>query len=245
MESARDIIFTLLSPSEAQLNALKGQESWVTEARELFAAALGLTLKTRARAWSTIADEVWRFLLFSEFAFDLPGLLPEALTNVPRAQDMAQPLVDDLCERLRSDRRTQPTYIERAAAIEQELNLPVVCQQLTDLGQRDTFPFEERTFLQRAMQALEHGDLDQVRTIFQRHTDSVWRGRGESQAQWGLVQAALRLVEASEDYERQLSDHGRDQGALIDFYLGSLREADRLHREFEQAVGVRFKSMIS
>jgi hypothetical protein len=237
MESARDIIFTLLAPGEAQLNALNGQESWVAEARELFAAALGLTLKTRARAWSTIADEVWRFLLFSEFAFDLPGPLPETLTNVPRAQDTAQPLVDDLCERLRSDRRTQPTYIERAAAIERDLNLSVVCQQLTDLGQRDTFPFEERTFLQRAMQTLEHGDLDQVRTILQRHTYSVWRGIGESQAQWGLVQAALQLVEACDDYERQLSDHARDQESLINFYVGGLRVADGLHREFEQAVG--------
>ena len=54
--------------------------------------------------------------------------------------------MDDLCERLRSDRRTQPSYIDRAAAIEQELNLPEWCQQLTDLGQRDTFPFEERIF---------------------------------------------------------------------------------------------------
>ena len=237
MESARDIIFTLLTPSDAQLKALKGQESWVVEARELFAAALGLTLKTRARAWSAIADELWRFLLFSEFVFDLPIPLPEALTNVPRAQEAARPLVDDLCERLRSDRRTQPTYIERAAAIEQELNLPEWCQQLTDLGQRDTFPFEERIFLQRAMQALEHGDLDQVRTILHRQTHSVWRGKGESQAQWGLVQAAVRLVDACEDYVRQLSDHARDQESLIDFYLGSLREADRLHREFEQAVG--------
>jgi PglZ domain-containing protein len=203
---------------------------------KLFAATLGLTLKTRDRAWSAIADELWRFLLFSEFVFDLPISLPEALTNVPRAQEAARPLVDALCERLRSDRRTQPTYIERAAAIEQELNLPECCQQLTDLGQRDTFPVEERLFLQRAMQALEHGDLDQVRTILQRQTHSVWRGTGESQAQWGLVQAAVRLVDACEDYARQLSDHARDQDSLIDFYLGSRREADRLHREFEQAV---------
>ena len=61
------------------------------------------------------------------------------------------------------------------------------------------------------MQALEHGITDQVRTILQRHTYSVWRGKGESQAQWGLVQAAVQLVDACEDYARQLSDHARDQ----------------------------------
>jgi hypothetical protein len=85
VESARDILVALLAPSDTQLKALQGQESWVVEARELCTATLGLALKTRARAWSAIADELWRFLLFSEFVFDLPVALPEALTNVPCA----------------------------------------------------------------------------------------------------------------------------------------------------------------
>jgi hypothetical protein len=34
-----------------------------------------------------------------------------------------------------------------------------------------------------------------------------------------------------------LTDHSRSLGDLLDFYLGSLREADRLQREFEQAAG--------
>ena len=36
VESARDILFALLVPSDAQLHALKGQESWSVEARELY-----------------------------------------------------------------------------------------------------------------------------------------------------------------------------------------------------------------
>jgi hypothetical protein len=102
VESARDILVTLLAPSDAQLKALQGQKNWVVEARELCTATLGLTLKTRARVWSAIADEIWRFLLFSEFVFDLPVTLPESLTYVPRAQETARPLGEDLCERLRN-----------------------------------------------------------------------------------------------------------------------------------------------
>jgi hypothetical protein len=237
VESARDIVFVLLAPHETQRVALKEHESWVPETRELLKTTLGLTLKTRAKTWSPIADELWRFLLFSEFVFDLPEPLPEALANVPRAHEAAQPLIEDLCERLRNDRRTQPTYIERAETIEQELNLREVCSALTDLGTRDTFPFEERTFLQQAIQALEQDDPDRVRGILQRHARSVWSGTGESQAQWGLIQAALQLIEACDDAERQLGDHARNQDALLDFYLGSLRETDRLQREFEQAAG--------
>ena len=86
--------------------------------------SIGLGLKTRGKTWSAIGDELWRFVLFSEFVFDLPEELPAGLQDVPRAAASAQPLIEDICERLRSDRRTQNIYIERAEAIEAELDLP-------------------------------------------------------------------------------------------------------------------------
>ena len=236
-ESARDILFALLAPSDRQAQALKAQDSWVGEARDLFKAALGLKLKTRAKAWSSIADELWRFLLFSEFVFDLPTGLPESLADVPRAPESARPLVIDLCERLRNDQRTRVTYIDRAKTIERELDLRARCAGLTDLGLRDTFPFEERTFFAQAVAALQRDDPDAVRAIIARHSHSVWIGMGESQAQWGLIEAAARLLESCADYERQLPGHAQSQEKLIDFYLGSLREVDRRQRELEQAVG--------
>ncbi len=235
-ESARDILFALLAPSDRQAQALKAQDTWVGEARDLFKATLGLKIKTRAKAWATLADELWRFLLFSEFVFDLPQGLSEALGGVPHAPDSARPLVTDLCERLRNDQRTRVTYIDRAEAIEQELNLRALCAGVTDLGTRDTFPFEERTFFAQAVAALQRDDPDAVRAIIQRHAHSVWIGKGESQAQWGLIEAAAHLVEACADYERQLPSHAQSQEKLVDFYLGSLRETDRRQRELEQAV---------
>jgi len=235
-ESARDILFALLAPSDRQAQALKAQDTWVGEARDLFKAALALKLKTRAKAWSTIADELWRFLLFSEFLFDLPAGLPVSLEYVPHAPESARPLVIDLCERLRNDQRTRATYIDRAVAIEQELKLPQLCAGVADLGTRDTFPFEERTFFAQAVAALQRDDPDAVRAIIQRHAHSVWIGKGESQAQWGLIEAAAHLVEACADYGRQLPGHAQSQERLVDFYLHSLREADRRQRELEQAV---------
>ena len=236
-ESARDILFALLVPDSRQQQELKAQDAWAAEARELFHATLGLKLKTRAKSWSTIADELWRFLLFSEFVFDLPEALPMALADVPAAQASARPLIQDLCDRLRNDQRTRVTYVDRAEAIENELNLTKLCAGITDLGERDTFPFEERTFFVRAVGALKNDDTDEVRSIIQRHAGSVWIGKGESQAQWGLVQAALNLIGACDDFDRQLPEHSRSQDTLTDFYLGSLREADRHQREFEQAAG--------
>lgn len=237
VESARAILFALLAPSPAQQQALRGGEAWVAEAKALFEKALGLKLLSRSKSWAPIADELWRFLLFSEFLFDLPGELPAALANVPCAPTAAQFLVEDLCDHLRNDLRTQSTYIDRAESIEKELDLPARCQAISDLGVRDTFPFEERTFFAQTVAAVQSADLDAARRVLARRRDSVWAGRGQSQAQWQLVQAAVDLIQACDDRERELPDHGRSQEALLDFYLASLHGVDRLQREFERTAG--------
>jgi len=237
VESSRELLVALLAPKEAQAEALKHQEGWALEAKAFLRATLAMDLKTRGKTWPPLADELWRFVLFSEFVFDLPGDLPDGLLGVPHAPVEARLVIEDVCDRLRQDPRSCATYIKRAEDIEQELNLAERCGAIEDLGERDTFPFEERTFLRSAIKGITGGDTDATRQVLARHGNSIWRGRGESQAQWELVRAGLALVEACEDHERQLPDHSRTQSALIDFYLVSLREADRLQREFEQAVG--------
>lgn len=236
-ESARDILFGLLTPNESQATKLGEGDGWVSEAKDLFKATIGLRLKTRAKSWSPIADELWRFVLYSDFVFDLPEDLPAALADVPSADESARPLVQDLCDRLRNDQRTQSLYIERAEEIEKELNLSSLCATISDFGIRDTFPFEERTFFAQAVAALQQDNTEAVRAILYHHSDSVWGGKGESQAQWGLLRAALALIEACDDQGRELAEHARSQDKLIDYYLTSLRKVDQLQREFEQAYG--------
>lgn len=234
-ESARDILFALLVPAPGQADAVQGNEAWVTEARALLSTALGLKLITRGKTLAAISEELWRFLLFSEFVFDLPADLPASLADVPRASEAARPMVEDLCERLRNDLRSRPTYVEHAERVEADLDLPARCRDIADLGVRDTFPFEERTFLAGAVRALAEDRLDDVRGIVERHRHSVWTGKGESQAQWGLVESVLRLVEVCDDAERQLADNARSLDMLVDHYAGSLCDIDRRQREFEQA----------
>lgn len=237
VESGREILTALLAPGISQTEALKGQEGWEQEARDFLRATLAMSVKTRGKTWSALADELWRYVLFSEFVFDLPVALPETLKGVPHAPKEARPIIEDVCDRLRSDPKSRSSYIERAESVETELNLVQLCGSIEDLGERDTFPFEERTFLRTAIKGISSGDTDVVRLILDRRKSSVWLGKGEIQTQWDLVRAILSLVEACEDFERQLPDHARSQADLLDFYIVSLREADRLQREFEQAVG--------
>lgn len=236
-DSGREILTALLAPTATQAVALKEQEAWVQEARDFLRATMGLSLKTRGKTWSAISDELWRYVLFSEFVFDLPVALPATLQGVPHAPMEARPIVEDVCDRLRSDPKSYAIYIERAESIEAELNLSDLCGAIEDLGERDTFPFEERTFLRTAIKGIVTGETDATRRVLTRQKSSVWLGKGESQAQWDLIRAGLNLVEACDDFDRQLPEHARSQAELIDFYLGSLREADRLQREFEQAAG--------
>jgi hypothetical protein len=237
VDSARNILTALLAPTEQQKTELDGDKAWISEAKTLFQSALGLKLVTRGKTWSAIADELWRFVLFSEFVLDLPEELPPSLANVPHADAGAFPLVADLCETMRNDNRTRQTYIDRAEQVEEALGLAAICAGIRDLGKLDTFPFEERTFLQSAVTALKHDQIDDARIFVDRHKHSVWLGKGESQAQWGLVAAALRLLAACDDAERDLTGHVSSLETLIDHYTISLRDVDRLQREFEQALG--------
>jgi hypothetical protein len=236
VQSPREILFALLAPKPAQSEALKANDGWSTEARSLLERALGLKLMTKGKTWSSINGELWRFLLFSEFAFDLPGDLPPSLAGVPRAPESARPLVEDLCEQLRSDPRARVDYMVQADKVEADLNLPSCCAGLVDLGVRDTFAFEERTFLAQAVKAVSDDRIDDVRALLEHHRGSVWVEKGESQAKWQLLSAAIQLVDACSDADRELGSHLRSLEVLIEHYAATLREADRHQREFEQAV---------
>lgn len=235
VESTRDILFSLLTPNDKQEYALKNKEGWVSEVKDLLNGSLGLVLKTKGKTWSTIADELWRFVLFSEFVFDLPESLPPSLIDVPHANDSAKPLIEDMCERLRSDRRTRDVYIQRAEIVEQILNLAEYCHEIENLGVRDTFPFEERTFLHQTVKSLITGNIDAARDILSRHSESVWIGKGESQVQWDFMHSSLNLIEKCQDNERALGENSKSMEDLIDFYVRQMREVDHSHREFEQA----------
>ena len=236
VESPREMLLALLAPTDKQKQSLKDQTGWETEIRQLAESTLKYSLKTKAKNHPAFAEELWRYILLSEFAFDLPQELPAALESAPHAAEEVRWFVEDLCDSIRHDLKKQAVYLERAIAVEKELNMAAICADIEDLGEKDTFAFEERSFLSRAIGGIKTADFALTRQMLCRHEKSIWRGRGETQAQWSLVNAALHLIETCEDCETRLTENSRSQSALIDFYVGTLREADRLQREFEQTI---------
>lgn len=234
-ESARGLLQTLLTPTSKQQARLDGSKAWVSEARQLVEDTLDVKLKTRGETWKTIANELWQLLLFSEFVFDLPVAVPQALRDVPRASDDKRALVNDVCNRLRDSFNSRPFYIKRAETLESDLNLPAHCAGIDDLGVRDTFPFEERTFMRQAIEGMEAEDFSTVRDILERRQQSVWSERPGHRNQWELVGLALNLVETCATLEEELSEQAKTQDRLIAFYTRALRDADRLQRELERS----------
>lgn len=235
-ESAREILRSLLAPNAAQSAKLNENEIWNAEAKELFKTALGLTLKTRSKNFSAISRELWRFVLFSEFVFDLPNGLPDALRSVPHAAPEAENLINELCDYLRDNQKTADVYRRKADEIEIELKLAETCREVENLGTRETFYFEGRTFLENAIGGVLGDNSIAVREILHRRADSVWRVRGDNQPVWTMLAAALDLIENCARLEQQFNALPATQTALIDFYLADLHRADRLHREFEESV---------
>lgn len=81
-EGAANLLFKFMTANKAVQNKLAAETSWYNEVQSLFSSTLGLSLRTKQSSWTAISDELWRFVLFSEFAFDLNEPIPSSLSDV-------------------------------------------------------------------------------------------------------------------------------------------------------------------
>ncbi len=236
--SAKEILLGVLSPRPAQEAALKGDPTWVAEMRDFSVRSLGHKLKTKGQTRPSIADELWRLLLFSEFAFDAAGEVPPALETVPRADAQARNLVFEVCEDLRRDDRHKDTYKSTALEVEAELGLAERTKGMTSTGVRDTFSCEERFFLRRAIEHACAGETEAARTVWESRRESIWLTEEIRMAEWTLAARAVDLIETA---RRLAVPKFPSLEAVVRGYASSWRELDRHHREMEHAAGLEFE----
>lgn len=232
VDSAREILIALLSPRPQQEAALKADATWQNEAREFSLRSLGHKLRTKGQTRQSIADELWRLILFSEFWFDSAKGIPASLETVARAGDEARSLVYDVCEHLRRSDDHKDVYKTFAQDVENELNLADRTRGMTNLGVRDTFSFEERIFLGRLVERVSEGNIDAARAIWESRTRSIWLTQENRLAEWTLAARAIELMDAA---SRLSTPKFTSLEAIIHLYASTWRELDRHHREMEQA----------
>ncbi len=243
VESMTEILTSVLSPTPAQKNVLERDGEWLAELNELLRATFQFSPAKGAGNLQAIQDELARLLLFSEFVFDLPGTLPEALIGVPRVPPASRDLVYKICDTLRGTEAHQERYMAMAEETALALNLEAHFPEIQDLGARDTFPFEERTFLQMFITLASAGKYSEADAICQGRERSIWVKLTERQQLWSIARRVLALLRKAEDLEPRLKSVKPSLPALWEFYVDDFRTLDTCHREFEQAVGDAFGNL--
>jgi len=231
-DSRELVLTTLLAPKEEMQGRFAPNGPWFDEAMDMCRVLFSWTPQTQIKERGPLSDELWRFLLFSEFFFDLPVPLPEALVLVPHAAKEKQVFIYRVCKQLRTHCRS--AYLLAAERIEQELHLQDHCTGIDDFGERDTFPFEERTFLVQAIRALSTHSFEQAERIIVRHGATVWVERGENQVRWNSLNTALVLLRKIAMIKKQPLPI--DLSRLFEQYSSTFHDTDRLYREFEETI---------
>ncbi len=205
------------------------------EVLRLLAAELGFVPPGSAKQWKQRWALLARYVLFSEFAFDLPGELPAALVNLPCADESYRDRIYALAERLRGTVGTRDTYIDLANHVERELGLPGHFAGVARLGQRDTFAFEERQYLAALAQALEADQLDAAREIIAGRAKSVWRSEPERTQVWRVAERCVALLDVAnrveqvweQEVDKIVAAYAREDGWI---------DLDRRQRLMEQSI---------
>ena len=238
-ESAREILLALLVPSPKQMEALKANEAWAPEARALLEKSLGLKLMTkgktllahRRRALAVSAVQRVRF----RSSLRPSRMLSPTSPGRPRRRGRWWRICATPFE---TASRSRNEYIARAENVEEELELPEICSGGRSPGNAGHLPL-------RGASIPEAGGKGAVAPTTSMGLElsscnaAIRSGSAKVRARrnGALSKSGLRLVEGCDDADRQLADNSRSLDALIAHYVASLRDVDRLQREFEQAVG--------
>jgi hypothetical protein len=233
-EGPKDMLVKFLAAGPATVEQLRSTTHWVRDLKDLVSRTLGFKLEGPKESVEDLQSALWRFLLFSEFAVDLPEPLPARLTGLPHAGNMHHPFVRSLCTSLRDLISTQPAYEEAAARVARELDLESACAGIQDFGALDTFSFEERGFLRRFAKTLLAGQFEDAREIVNRRQGSFWVERdARRSAEWQLADLAAKLMLDLQDVAGELAGK-KSLDEWIDLYTQSFARIDTVHRAMEQ-----------
>lgn len=236
VESAAEILTAFLSPAAEQVTALETDASWQGEFRQFSTDVLGHAPKTKSQRWTTLSAELWRFLLFSEFVFDLPAQVPASLREVPRAAKTHEQLILAVCKNLRDAERHHARYMEQAEHIADELKLETAMAGVDELGALDTFAFEERSFLRVFVKAALAGDMGKAQKLAKERRASIWVKHTDRQLAWTVAERGLALMTKADDLTTEFGAVSKGVGACFDFYAQRGYSLDTLQRGFEQSV---------
>ena len=232
-QSAVEACVALLGSAEAvdRIEATPGARA---ELANLLQSEIGFAPPAKARTGKHLREQLARYVLLSELAFDLPGPWPDALAEVPRADFKQRDRIYAICERLRASDDARLAYVALANQTEDELGLRDHFRGVTQFGIRDTFAFEERGYLVALNAAVRSQDLPAACTIVDGRRRSVWRHQPERAQVWQAAERCVNLLEAA----AALDESSAGLQASVEAYTreGGWSDLDRQQRLMEQSL---------
>jgi len=227
-KSEKEIILVLLAPTTKQQEALTKDKTWYKEYKDI-AALIGL--QTKDKNYEAVEQDLWRFLLFSEFVFDLPIDLPASLKTIPMAKPSAKPLVMEICKALRDNKHCEELYIEKAEEVDNQLGLAEMFKNEHELGEIITFAFEDNTYFYHFVDLIKEGKTTEAHDIVRKIKENIWRHHDEERRRyWLMAELGLGLMQMASKNVKSVST----LKAAIDQYIQNDYKTDQLQRRFEK-----------
>ena len=235
-ESPVDVVAQVLCRQDraARVGKVVGCQA---EVLRLLKDAFGFDRPAQAKSWKEIQRHLGTYVLLSEFAFDLPGPLPDALSAVLRAEASHKDRILTVCERMRTSDQYRDGYIDLTGRVESDLRLAAVTEGIEDLGVLDTFAFEERQYLARLLRHIEANDLAAACSILNDRQRSIWRYLPERALLWSVAERCVNFLETAAAVERGWRDEASSTKSMVHAYArpASWAELDRRQRLYEQS----------
>lgn len=226
-KSEKEILQVLMVPNDEQLDKLKANKTWITEYKKL---AQIIGIKTTAKTFEQVNDELWRIMLFSEFVYDLPIQLTQKLQSVPIVKEASKSLALELVKNIRNNKAFEQNYIDKANEIELQLSLSTEFKNETSLGSIVTFAFEDNTYFNHFINLLTRGELSAAETLIKQNKENIWPQHDQERKNlWLLADLALKICQFTSvkiKYPKEAKD-------FITLYTSKLYEVDLFQRQFE------------
>jgi hypothetical protein len=189
---------------------------------------------------SALRPAFLRWVLFSEFAFDIEGKVPAHTEQVKRAAAAYRAAIYALCDRLRGAEEWHDAYVAAATEVEKALQLEGLAGELSSWGERDTFAAEDSAALRFVQAECLAGRLDSARRTLDLRKRSIWQRDPVRNQLWQLASRALELLEAAARWRDRAVTSARPVREHVLAYVSpvdGLWQVDRSQRWMEQAGG--------
>lgn len=232
--SDAEIVLALMTASPDLAKEWKKQKGIAAEWKTFAKEQLGLKASS-GPVLSDVQEELWRYVLFSEFVYDLPVPLPAQFANVSRGAEAQRKLILELGQTLRQRKGWEELYVDRAGKVDEDLSLSDVFSQETDLGEIITFAFEDNTYFHRYITDILAGKLAEAAQEWSAVQGNIWEGHDPQRAaNWQVARCGAELLRYASTLTEEAIQRSKTLAQLVEQYATDWYRFDQFQRSFEQ-----------